>query len=256
VITPIGLDHMQWLGSTLEEIAKEKAGIFLEGKPVISSPQTPGVRHVLEKEANSLRAPIEFIEEPLLGYPLALPGAHQAWNAALAVTALHRAGLRLSYDTVQHGLSAVKWPGRFEIFKIAKGGADDAAATVVLDGAHNPQGAAVLALAWRERFPDQPASLVFSAVDGKDAAGILAELAPLATRIFLCPVETPRAVPAAQLEGCLPVDAPPHACFASAEAAFQAALAGSAPVLVAGSLFLVGEIRALLVGGDFQGCSQ
>jgi len=257
VITPIGLDHMQWLGSTLEEIAAEKAGIFVGGKPIVSSPQEPGVRHVLEKEANSLRAHIEFIEEPLLGYPLGLPGPHQAWNAALAVNALHRAGLRLSYDTVQHGLATVKWPGRFEIFKgVAGGGTGGAGATVVLDGAHNPAAAEVLALAWREAFPEERASLVFSAVDGKDTAGILAELAPLAERVFICPVDTPRAVPAEALESHLPGNAPPHECFPSAQAAFQAALAGPAPILVAGSLFLVGEIRARLVGGDFQGCSQ
>src|SRR5690606_20497771 len=67
VITPIGLDHMQWLGSTIEEIAVEKAGIFVEGKPAISSPQEPAVRRILEMEANERRSPLEFVREPLLG---------------------------------------------------------------------------------------------------------------------------------------------------------------------------------------------
>ncbi len=253
-ITPIGLDHMQWLGNSLAEIAREKAGIFVEGKPAVSSPQEPEARAVLEKEANETRVPLEFVEEPLLGYPLGLPGAHQAWNAALAVSALHRAGLRLSFDTVQHGLSRVRWPGRFEVFPPEKIG--NTSAPVVLDGAHNAQGGAALAETWRAEFPGKKGALVFSAVAGKDTAAILAALAPLAERIFICPVDTPRALPASELAASLPADAPPHECFETAGAALDAAMATGLPVLVAGSLFLVGEIRARLVGGHFQGISQ
>ena len=246
VITPIGMDHMQWLGNTLEEIAMEKAGIFVMGKPVISAPQTPGVQFVLEKEANELRAPIEFTGEPLLGYPMSLAGEHQKWNAALAVAALHRAGLHLSSDSVRYGLSNVEWPGRFEVIRPG----------VVLDGAHNPQSAGVLAATWRECYPGKKAGLVFSAVGGKDIGGILAILAPLASRIFLCPVDTPRAVPPEELAGYLPAGAPPHETFGSFEKAFAAASSHEEPVLVAGSLFLVGEARALLTSGSFQPSSQ
>lgn len=254
VVTPIGMDHMHWLGSSLGAIAREKAGIFVEGKPALSAPQPPEARAVLEKEANVLRAPLEFVEEPLLGYPLKLAGAHQQWNAALAVGALHRAGLHLSYDAVRHGLATVDWPGRFEIFPPER--VPGARAPVVLDGAHNSHAAEVLAETWRGMFGGATTSLVFSAVEGKDAGAILALLAPLATRIFLCPVDTPRALPMAALAAALPPGAPPHAEFPTAEAALQAALAEGNPVLVSGSLFLVGEIRAALIGGDFQGCSQ
>lgn len=246
VITPIGMDHMQWLGNTLEEIAMEKAGIFVMGKPVISAPQTPGVQFVLEKEANELRAPIEFNGEPLLGYPMSLAGEHQKWNAALAVAALHRAGLHLSSDCVRYGLANVDWPGRFEVIRPG----------VVLDGAHNPQSAGVLAATWREFYPGKKAALVFSAVGGKDIGGILAVLAPLASRIFLCPVDTPRAVTAAELATHLPENGPPHEIFETFEEAFAAAVAHQGPVLVAGSLFLVGEARAHLTAGNFQSSSQ
>ncbi len=246
VITPIGLDHMQWLGDTLEKIAMEKAGIFVTGKPIISAPQTPGVRFVFEKEANQLRAPIEFIEEPLLGYPMALAGEHQKWNAALAVAACHRAGFHLSSDSVRYGLSSVDWPGRFE--RIRPG--------IVLDGAHNPQSAGVLAATWREFYQEKKAALVFSAVGGKDIDGILAILAPLASRIFLCPVDTPRAVSASDLAVHLPENAPPHEVFDTFGKAFAAAVSHEDPVLVAGSLFLVGEARAFLTDGDFQSSNQ
>ncbi|MEO7098711.1 MAG: folylpolyglutamate synthase/dihydrofolate synthase family protein [Luteolibacter sp.] len=246
VITPIGLDHTQWLGDTLEEIAAEKAGIFVSGKPIISAPQTPGVRFVLEKEANEVRAPIEFVEEPLLGYPMALAGEHQKWNAALAVNALHRAGFPLNSDSVRYGLSNVTWPGRFEVIR----------PDIILDGAHNPQSAEVLAATWRASFPEKKAALVFSAVGGKDISGILALLAPLASRIFICPVDTPRAVSPAELAQYLPENAPPHEIFADFNSAFAAAISHDSPVLVAGSLFLVGEARAFLTEADFQSSSQ
>ncbi len=246
VITPIGMDHMQWLGDTLEKIAAEKAGIFVTGKPAISSPQEPAARFVLEKEANEIRAPLEFIEQPLLGYPLALAGSFQRWNAALAVAALHRAGLPLREENVRHGLATLNWPGRFE--EIRPG--------VVLDGAHNPHAALSLAGTWNERFAETKCALVFSAVAGKEIEAILEILAPLAERIFFCPVATPRAVSPDALAACLPANAPPHEIHGSFEAAFAVARSSGAPVLVVGSLFLVGEARALLTGAEFQPCTQ
>ena len=242
VITPIGLDHMQYLGNTLEEIAVEKAGIFVTGKPAISSPQDMAVRRVLEQEANECRSPLEFIEEPLSGYPMALVGEHQKWNAALAVTALHRLGIPLRSDSVGYGLSRTSWPGRFESIRPG----------IILDGAHNPASAEVLAATWRGNFPGKKAALVFSAVAGKDIAGILGVLAPLASAIFFCPVNTPRAMPVAQLPDFLSADAPPYQLFRTLEAALAAATAHGDPVLVAGSLFLVGEAKALLTDGGFQ----
>ena len=248
-ITPVGLDHMQWLGDTLEMIAAEKAGIMVEGKPVISSPQEPAVRRVLEKEANQRRSPLTFVEAPLSGYPVALPGTHQRWNAALALECLHAAGLRLDYEVVMHGMSTLRWPGRFE--RVEHGGCG-----VVLDGAHNPQGAAMLARTWREEFGEMKAALVFSAVEAKDTAGMLSHLAPLAEVVHLCPVGTLRAVAAEELAGFLPAGAPPHVCHDSFEAAFAAALGEGRPVLVAGSLYLVGEAKARLQGVEFQACTQ
>lgn len=248
-ITPVGLDHMQWLGGTVEEIAAEKAGIFIEGKPVLSAPQEPGVRRVLEMEANERRAPLKFVEEPLTGCPVALTGPHQRWNAALALECLHAARLRLDYEVVRYGLSRVSWPGRFE--RRVHAGRE-----IVLDGAHNPQGAAALAEAWAEQFGGQKAVLIFSAVAAKDVGGILSKLCPLASEIHLCPVDTPRAVAAVELSAALPEGAPSHVCHETFEEAFSAALAAPGVVLIAGSLFLVGEAKAWFDGAEFQGCTQ
>lgn len=249
VITPIGLDHTQWLGDTIEQVAREKAGILVPGKPAVCSPQHPAARRVLEVEANESRSPLEFVEEPLLGYGVALPGEHQKWNAALAVAALFRAGCLLNSDTIRYGLANVRWPGRFERFDLTSG-------PVVLDGAHNPHAARVLAETWRTEFPDQKAALVFSAVSSKDISGILEFIAPLASEIFICPVDTPRATPVEEIAAALPQETPPHHLFPDFPSAFAAARKKEEPVLIAGSLFLVGEARALLTDGTFQPSTQ
>jgi len=249
VIAPIGLDHTQWLGETLEAVAAEKAGIIVPEKPVVSSPQEPAAQRVLEKEANERRSPLTFVAEPLLGYGIALPGEHQAWNAALAVEALHLAGIALSFDTIQYGLNAVRWPGRFEII-------ENEGVRIVLDGAHNPHSAEVLAATWKSCYPNILPALIFSAVSSKDIAGILRPIAPLASRIFLCPVDTSRATPVEEIAAALPEGSPPHETFPHFDDAFAAAKATGLPILIAGSLYLVGEARARLTGGTFQSSTQ
>jgi len=114
----------------------------------------------------------------------------------------------------------------------------------------------VLAETWRGEFRDKKATLVFSAVAAKDIAGILAEIAPLAEVIHICPVDTPRAEPPESLASYLPAGAAPQVLHPSFDEAFAAALAEEGPVLVAGSLYLVGEARARLAGGVFQACTQ
>lgn len=244
-ITPVGMDHMQWLGDTLGKIAYEKAGIFVEGKPAISAPQEDEARRVLEKEANERRSPLSFVRQPLRGYPIGLAGEHQAWNAALALECLHAIGLPLSYETVRHGLGTVCWPGRFE--ELEHGGV-----TVVLDAAHNPAGAGALAETWRSRFGEREATLLFSAVESKDVGGIAEPLNRIASKVHLCPIDSPRALPVADLAG--------H--FSGAEgyddfpAAMRAALDTGGPVLIAGSIFLIGEAKQWLEGGERLSSSQ
>lgn len=246
VITPIGMDHMQWLGDTLAAIAREKAGIFVEGKPAITGRQEPEAMRVLECEANQVRACFQKISEPLLGYPINLTGKHQRWNAALAVAALHSAGIELRADSVRHGLVNVSWPGRFE----------EIVPNILLDGAHNPAAADVLAETWRDAFGEEKAVLIFSAVASKDIRGILERLLPIAAEVHFCPVDTPRAVPLEALCDAMPeTDVPVflHENFLSALAAAQQR---EARILIAGSLFLVGEARAHFTQDDFQSSSQ
>ncbi len=250
VVTKIGLDHTQWLGETLGEIAREKAGIFLEGVPAFSCPQEGEVEGVLEKEANERRCDLEFIRQPLEGYGIQLAGAHQRWNAALGLAALHSLGVRLGHEAVAEGLQKVSWPGRFE--RISAGGCE-----VILDGAHNPQAAAVLRATWESVIRERRGTLIFGAVESKDVSGVYRELCGLTERVLFCKVGTMRGLPAVELMKVLPEgEREAGMGFSTAEEALREGLRYVGPVLVAGSLFLVGEVRAILMGRKFLASGQ
>ena len=177
--------------------------------------------------------------------PIALRGAHQEGNAALAAAALRlldAAGVRVGEEEIRAGIASARWPGRME----EVGG-------VLLDGAHNPDGAAALAAALPVLHPSRPVELVFGVLSDKDHEGMLAALAPAARRIHLVAPDSPRArdagsyVPAARRLGAA-VDV--HASLPEALACARAAARDGALVCVAGSLYLVGEARRRLAGEE------
>ena len=250
LITPIGMDHTQWLGDTLAKVAAEKAGIFLEGVPAISSPQEPEAHAVLEYEANEKRTPLSFVAQALEGYGIALAGTHQKWNAALALAALHALGIHLGYENVVDGLAKVEWPGRFERFR-------EGNIEIILDGAHNPAAASVLRDTWSDAIGKGTGTLIFGAVESKDISGILKQLNGLTARIIFCKVGTMRGLPTAELVKALPKQQQADAqCYESFPEALTAARAYGQTILVAGSLFLVGEARATLLDSTFLASNQ
>src|SRR3977135_1285939 len=113
VITPIALDHQKWLGDWLEKIAYEKAGIIKQKIPVISAAQHPEADKVIRARAAECEAPIQFITKPYDQSPLALRGAHQKQNAALAIATLSAAKIDIDDSAVARGLMSVEWPARF-----------------------------------------------------------------------------------------------------------------------------------------------
>ena len=243
-VARIGLDHTQLLGDTVEQIAFEKAGIFKPGVPaVVHANQPPGALETLRSEALRRGAPFVVASGDWAG-PIALAGPHQRGNAGLAAAALRqlaRAGLLVPEDAIARGIATARWPGRLE----EVGG-------VLLDGAHNPDGAAALAAALRVLHPGRPVELVFGVLSDKDHAGMLSALAGAVRRVHVVAPATPRARPAGEvraLAASLGVDADAHASTADAIACAQREAADGALVCVAGSLYLVGEARALLTGG-------
>jgi dihydrofolate synthase/folylpolyglutamate synthase len=114
VITPIAMDHQQWLGNSIAEIAAEKAGIIKPGIPVVSAPQHPAAAEVIRVAAECAGSALTVVEEPWPD-PLPLAGEHQRWNAALAAAAVREAGFSLPHEILVRGLTATSWPGRFQL---------------------------------------------------------------------------------------------------------------------------------------------
>jgi len=233
-ITPIDLDHTRWLGETIAKIAVEKAGILKPGVPGVSAPQRPEAEAALLERASRIGSTIRFISRPETRFPIALPGDHQRWNAALALAALEAAGLGISDETAARGLAGVHWPGRFQIL----------AGGTVLDGAHNPHGIRALVAAWGSHFPGERAAIVFGALADKSCAEMIAALSPITAEFHISPVASERA----ESPGAIAALAPGQDCRVHPDLPTALAAAGSSGhrVLVTGSLFLVGEALALL----------
>ena len=245
-ITPVAIDHAQWLGDTLEKIAAEKAGIIKPGVPVVSAPQHPEVARVLREVAAGKSTPLHFISGPLEGFALALAGSHQKLNAALAVETLRAARIDTGEDAIRRGLGEVEWPGRFQQIEKSK-----IKNPVVLDGAHNESAAHRLAQTWREVFGGERATLILSVVQDKDVAAVCRELLPVAAGVVVTPTRSPRTSSAEALREIVHALAPDVPCATACGVSAALDLASSMPrrILVAGSLFLVGEALAVLSPG-------
>lgn len=244
VITNIGLDHQQWLGGTLAEIAAEKAGIIKPGVSVLTATSQPEALAVIADAARRQGASLTEItahHASRITHP-ALIGEHQRLNAALAVATVEvlREKLPVTEAQIQSGLETVNWPGRFQIIQRPGG------QILVLDGAHNPDGVAVLAAAVRARFPNATPTLILGMLADKDWQAMCRELAGLAAEIIAVPVKSERTTAAADLVAvCREATAKPVVACASLAEALQRA-AGAPLVVVAGSLYLIGEALELL----------
>jgi len=262
VITPIGFDHMEYLGNTLAAIAREKAGILRPGQPAVVWIEEPEAAESVRQAAAELGADLRFaslevkieavdfqgwegqqvrLSTPERRYDLqiALLGDHQAKNLALAVRAAEvLSGLgfeRIGPREIAEGTAAARWPGRLEPIELPGG------RRVLLDAAHNPDGAQALAR-FLDRL-DQPVDLLFGVLGDKDYAGMLGTLAPRARRIVLTTPLSPRAKPPGELAALL---GEREGVFVEPDLdeALDRALELGGEVLVAcGSIFLIGEIR-------------
>ena len=250
VLTPIDYDHQKWLGSSLTEIAREKAGIIKPAVPVVSARQLPEAEAVIRARATECAAPLDFVRQPFDRLPIALSGTHQKQNAALAVSALHTAKIEVDEDAVARGLATVVWPARFQRW-------DE---RTIIDGAHNPAGARILAETWRETFGDQQATVVLAVLQEKDVAGICAALGAIARRWLLPSIRSQRALAPAELRLTIQEQAPdtPVAIMTSLGTAWEEARQYTAPILITGSLHFAGEALAFLRAepAAFEECLQ
>ena len=250
VITPIGLDHEKWLGNTLAEIAREKAGIVKPGVPVISAPQQQQAEEVIRARAANCSSPVQFVNETYKSSPIGLRGDYQKRNAALAIAALRAANIQLDEKAIVNGLAAVEWPARFQNWD----------QRTIIDGAHNPDAARILAKTWRETFGPQKATLVLAVLSDKDLRGICEALAPLADSVLLPGIRSERATAPAELANIFSVIAPSIPCSICSTIgdALMIASAKPNPILITGSLHFGGEVLAHLRGepAAFEECGQ
>ena len=247
VITPIALDHSEWLGDTLEKVAREKAGIICEKKPVISAKQERSAAIVIAEEAEEKRAPLTTVNGPLLGYNINLAGKHQAENAQLAIEAVTALGIPLDFDSVKYALSNISWPGRFETLSEQP--------QIIIDGAHNPHAANALVDTWKQHFGEQKATLVFGAVEEKDVDQVLEILCSISEEVHLTPLDSPRSLSTEAAITALPANTS-HTSHENLESALKSLSDCKNPILIAGSLFLIGEAKALFGDGGFQRSTQ
>ena len=264
-ITSIGLDHQEHLGRTIEAIASEKAGIIKPGMTVVLGAMPDAAVLTLRGIAGARGARVVAagqdtivdttmadgrasvtITTPADRYgplTLALRGEHQVGNALVAVRLLEaarEAGIVVSADAIEAGLSTVTWPARLEVITIGS-------QRLILDAAHNADGARALAAYLAQWQPERPA-LVLGVMRDKDLEAMLGALLPVTATVFATQAPTHRALPAADLaqriraaEPTRPVHAEPHAW-----GAVERALAEAQTVCVAGSIFLAGTVRDAL----------
>jgi dihydrofolate synthase/folylpolyglutamate synthase len=250
VITPIDFDHEKWLGKTISEIAGEKAGIIKPGVSVVSAPQRAEAEKVIRARAAESEAPLEFATNPYDEAPIALAGAHQKENAALAIAALRAAKIDIDDSAIAQGLIHIEWPARFQRW-------DE---HTIIDGAHNPAAARALAGTWREIFGDRRATLVLAILSDKNLRRICEALAPISESVLLPKIRSERAADPEELAKVLADITPPLPCSITPSVSEALALAQAKPnpILITGSLHFAGEVLADLRGepAAFEECAQ
>lgn len=269
VITNIGLEHREILGDTVAEIARQKAGIIVEGGAVVMAPQRESAADVIREVAASKKAPLSEValvcnlrrdaagsenqafrlRTPRGGYNAKLPllGKHQLDNAATAVvaveTALAAKALPLSEEAVNKGLESVKWPARIEVLKRRP--------YVIVDSAHTADSARRLRDTLEEYLRVQHATLVVGVMGDKDLEGLVSAIEPVARRVIATTADHPRALDAEAVARAFIELGVETFVERKLGAAIDMATSLSTPsdaIVILGSVALAGEARAYILG--------
>lgn len=248
VITTIGFDHMQWLGSTLKEIVSEKAGIIKQGRPVVTGVTDPEALDVIWEQARFKGSALYVVEPSVAAhYPwnslhLSLKGSYQRHNAAVAgtVAQILKHEIPVAEADIILGLEEAFLMGRFQMIKREK-------QLLVLDGAHNPSAAAVLRQSLEEEFPNVKWLVIATCLADKDWRGIWRQLSQIALELWIVGIKNSRVADLQLLENIAIEESPSMRIekFASIKEALDKS--SSYPYcLITGSLYLVGETLKVL----------
>ncbi len=261
VITNIDLDHTQYLGKTVEEIALEKAGIIKSGSYVVTGAEEKALGVIKERarEQNAtlieLNKDVHFkiLDKSLMGQKievittsqkysifLKLLGDHQSRNAALAIGVIESAnklGYEINHEAISIGIEKARWPGRFEVLSENP--------LLVIDAAHNPAGAEVLVQTWKDYLKDEKAHLIFSALKDKDVQGMAKALAPIVEEVALMKVRSQRGCSIEQLKDIWKAFLPLEKIYSSNLQELSTTLERDSKsknlILVTGSIHFLGE---------------
>jgi dihydrofolate synthase / folylpolyglutamate synthase len=251
-ITSIGFDHEQYLGDTLRQIAMEKAGIIKHGVPIVVGELPAEAFDVIVETARERSAELVHAGRTLparyANAPLGLRGAHQAGNAAVAVALLETVqprGIDVSHEAILTALRDVSWPGRIDLRRLADG------RELLLDAAHNTDGAKALAR-FLEAWGSPKPVLVFGVMRDKDVTGMLSALLPAVRELIVTRASNPRSAEPDSVAQIARVIAPhvPIVVEPSPRSALETAWRMAPRVVVAGSIFLLGDVLADVDGGS------
>jgi dihydrofolate synthase/folylpolyglutamate synthase len=293
IVTDISLDHMEWLGSTISEIAREKAGILRQGGTLVTLPQHPEANQVLGEVATSLSVlgvsavpympatdshhsgeshadpaqttardtdrqhtyKIEVLGE-VIEVDSPLHGAHQHRNVALAIAAAVELaishGFCVTPKSVAEGIRSTRWPARLERIRV-ENPQDHTTTEFILDVAHNPAGAWALRAGLRDLLPEQHlGTLVFSCLRDKPVVEMAHILFPIFDKVIFAPIQSTRATPLRDLLAAAASTGTPALAASSVSQAIELALESakanpSGPIVVSGSVYLVGDVRTRLL---------
>ncbi|MBR1730929.1 MAG: bifunctional folylpolyglutamate synthase/dihydrofolate synthase, partial [Ruminococcus sp.] len=263
VITKIGLDHTAVLGGTIEEIAAQKCGIIKRGSAAVTSPQRAEAMNVIERTCEENGVPliksesmnVAVINESLSGtilryndteLVLKLLGSHQVENASTALAAIEqvRKSLKISDDNIRNGFELTTNPARFELLSRSP--------AVILDGAHNPDGISALREAYKKYFGGDKAVLILGMLSDKDSKSSVRLLSGLFETVFTVPVDNPRTLSAESLaDECGPYFENVEAVgsvFEAFDKAYALCVSSGKTLVIAGSLYLAGEVREYILG--------
>ncbi|OYX67907.1 MAG: bifunctional folylpolyglutamate synthase/dihydrofolate synthase [Caulobacter sp. 32-67-35] len=270
VIAPVDIDHREFLGDTIEQIAVEKAGIIKPGAPAVSARQHEAAEDVIDTAAALAGVDLTLMgrdfdawnergrllvqtQDRLLDLPApSLPGDHQFANAGLAVAALLAlADPRIDEAAMSAGIAGTVWPARFQRLTAGPlaGKASAAGADLWLDGGHNPHAGQAVARALGDLAArdGRPVALISGLLANKDATGFFSPFASLKAQVFTVTFEGHAAASAAQTAAAAELAGlRAHACDSVEDALAKAlALTPTPHVLICGSLYLAGEVLAM-----------
>jgi dihydrofolate synthase/folylpolyglutamate synthase len=261
IITGIDFDHTALLGDTIEDIAKEKAGIIKQGRPVLFGGGEGEALNVIRAVALENNAPIHTVdrssyrqkEATLAGtvfdylhytdLRLPLLGAYQPYNATLVLTAielLNKQGFAIDERAVQRGLSCVRWPARFELLSCDP--------IIIYDGGHNPEGVRAAVASIKTYFGSQRVNLLSGVMADKDRGEMIETMKPIIARAFTVTPNNPRALAAKEYAAQLSSYGIPAVSYGSVAEGVRAAIESSKqegiPLICLGSLYLYEEVEA------------